>query len=101
SRPPPRATPFPSRRSSDLPAEKRLQLDYLGAEWLRTFGQPVGGTNQLTGQGIIKRIAGEQRIYDCFEPLFRQQLHLDWQVWADIDRKSTRLNSSHVKISYA
>src|SRR3989442_9522863 len=39
----------------------------------------------------------------CYTNLLRIVEHADRNsvVWIDIDRKSTRLNSSHVRISYA
>src|SRR5690606_42069011 len=81
---------FPTRRSSDLQAGADVGDEIL---WLQTVGaQGVAGVDHvddLVGQA-------DQR---C-------QLHRaveldDIDLAALLDRKSTRLNSSHVKISYA
>src|SRR5436309_5166790 len=75
---PPRSTPFPTRRSSDLCV---LLADAAGAAVLEATED---GSGFLDGD-----------------------LYSDGQYWdllympARKDRKSTRLNSSHVKISYA
>src|SRR5207253_8291168 len=80
---PPRATLFPSRRSSDLPGE------HLGTI---SFGSQGLSTGPLHFLGVDN---GAPREY--WFNLFQ---------WGDDltyvrDRKSTRLNSSHVAISYA
>src|SRR5690606_39932481 len=82
--------PFPTRRSSDL----ELELD-----------PPDGATS------IETRLNEQQdsaRLTDAVQqlPLIQRQvvvLALEDMDYAEIaqDRKSTRLNSSHVKISYA
>src|SRR5437660_8832559 len=76
TRRPPRSTLFPSRRSSDLSAEGCCGLitSHKSPALLSAWGAPV--TNQPNR---------------C-----RNALHL-----LLLDRKSTRLNSSHVAISYA
>src|SRR5438477_5975645 len=69
---PPRSTLFPTRRSSDLPMAD-VGVDLFGA-----LGQQgVGGVHQ-----------GAARVHDV----------VDQDAG---DRKSTRLNSSHMSISYA
>src|SRR5207253_7345557 len=73
---------FPTRRSSDLPAFP--QSPYLP--------QLVGGNSFVT---IWDRVGSEPRTW------MRPGLFL-WRLrWRRGDRKSTRLNSSHVAISYA
>jgi len=52
-------------------------------DWLNAFSVPVGKTNSITGQGIIKTIKGVEYTYDSFEPQFRANRHLDWQVKVD------------------
>src|SRR5690349_23426528 len=80
---PPLSPLFPTRRSSDLPVWCAVPFrigEHVGAGVIRaeeTFAPLVGG--HFRGAGRIRlhpRFAGE-------------------------DRKSTRLNSSHVEISYA
>src|SRR5690606_41034773 len=65
---------FPTRRSADLFLTGR-RVDHL----VLPFGR-----------------RGDQ--HDAIEALVGRD---DWSPWLDRDRKSTRLNSSHVKISYA
>src|SRR5690606_40458105 len=87
---------LPTRRSSDLAFQRSpgvgdalVGIDEAGGEFLRH------------ARGI-----GEQAIGQRFEPRFARDLRagaallLVRQVQV-LDRKSTRLNSSHVKISYA
>src|SRR2546422_4566860 len=85
---PPRSTPFPTRRSSDLFALKRKCgrdsfgcLDLLSEEWC---APPTQG-----GKGRV----GDVRVH---APRAHHRHRPDRQ-----DRKSTRLNSSHGYISYA
>src|SRR5690606_42105026 len=76
---PPRSTLFPYTRSSDL-------------SWLH---RGIGAGNG-TGLGrCITQTLQHQRQWHC---LFRNRRH---RRSGTRDRKSTRLNSSHVKISYA
>src|SRR3989449_1557325 len=53
-------------------------------------------TPALMGQKHIPRLAGQQQEY-----LLKQLRGFKAQTAADLDRKSTRLNSSHGYISYA
>src|SRR2546426_2858489 len=71
---PPRSTPFPTRRSSDL---RRL----------RVIGERSGevGVERVEHRGAVERDPGDA---------LRDRA-------GDGDRKSTRLNSSHLVISYA
>src|SRR5699024_12819152 len=79
---------FPTRRSSDLVAEikqqaKQAQVEYLIAD---LFSLPA-----------VKQIADKfQQKYDHLDVLINNA-----GAVLDEDRKSTRLNSSHVSISYA
>src|SRR5690606_41358094 len=80
---------FPTRRSSDLadhpgggePARKRDQILGTGRR------RPSGCGNPRRGAGGVDSRRGER--------------HTPGTGGARLDRKSTRLNSSHVKISYA
>src|SRR5207253_11241856 len=67
---------FPTRRSSDLPAMKRI------------------GMNTAASDVVIVMIVNPI----SFEPLSAASNEIGFTI---IDRKSTRLNSSHVAISYA
>src|SRR5690606_41931727 len=86
--------PFPTRRSSDLSPG--------GLEPL-PFPSPVQGGNRPDTQGL-------RECPPCAPPARRTfwRVHCDpgdlrcrLQFEQSLDRKSTRLNSSHVKISYA
>src|SRR3989442_21098 len=70
---PPRSTPFPTRRSSDL-----APVEMTSAAGRRRNGKLSDG-----------------------EELPREQHHPPLPSPVNRDRKSTRLNSSHVRISYA
>src|SRR5690606_41985903 len=93
STPPARLHSFPTRRSSDLEewyaARERYQsLLVAVAERLAAIDESLG---QYT-EGILWL----QRLLDETQPDERL-----YRAFIRLDRKSTRLNSSHVKISYA
>src|SRR5690606_41305410 len=87
---------FPTRRSSDLdparrpPDPHRLVEEALGAKQLQSLG-----LDPLCRQPLTSRQVAEQ-----FRPCRPSHQHVVNQLRVQ-DRKSTRLNSSHVKISYA
>src|SRR5204862_7727437 len=84
SAPSPLSHSFPTRRSSDLPLTGNAHLDALAgavAEYL---------SRQYELPGIPPW---------AFEPV--RYLDHPWHASSIEDRKSTRLNSSHVEISYA
>src|SRR5690349_23077517 len=91
-RPPPSSTLFPYTSSSDLRlVHARLLLDVgVGA---RDVG--LGLVVIVVADEIFDRVVGEEALELAVE-LGGQDL-----VRRDQDRKSTRLNSSHVEISYA
>src|SRR5690606_41430029 len=78
---------FPTRRSSDLSGEPALRAGG-GSPALRDGGRGA----RLRGRGL-RRCAGGVWAAGC-APAGRRRSRPP-------DRKSTRLNSSHVKISYA
>src|SRR5690606_41173266 len=88
---------FPTRRSSDLSA-----LEILGPEFRFKTRFYINGT--VSDEGILN---GDLIIRGGGDPTFGSETNSgrcpDCLVneIIDIDRKSTRLNSSHVKISYA
>src|SRR5205807_4444354 len=86
--PTPRDRPsFPTRRSSDL----NLGAGWVGFDFHKAFGRPVKVINDAAMQAIGSYRGGRM--------LF---LGLGTGLGATlIDRKSTRLNSSHLVISYA
>src|SRR5690625_7845598 len=72
---------FPTRRSSDLPTEYRSSYEEL-AGWLEAYADHPGAA-AVHSLALQRQPAGAA-------PLRKPE-----------DRKSTRLNSSHVAISYA
>ena len=53
--------------------------------WLDVFGEQLGKrTSSITGQGIIKQINNVEYTYDCFDPAFRDLMHLDWTLKGDM-----------------
>src|SRR5439155_9675030 len=80
---------FPTRRSSDLPGN----TDPGSADWGKTISGMLGkyGVDSTTVDQIRQRAA-------TMDTALRRQAN---DVGAQGDRKSTRLNSSHVAISYA
>src|SRR3712207_7979917 len=78
---PPRSTPFPTRRSSDLDG--------------RPGDEPARGLSPLSARAGRARPQG--RVPQGAGRVAEGRLH----PRAHRDRKSTRLNSSHANISYA
>src|SRR5690606_39897665 len=90
--------PFPTRRSSDLPHHRHSDA-FLG-ELLDLGEEAAAGEGEVGPQGELRREAvGEED--DVLQLLRRAAQGLGGLPEAGEDRKSTRLNSSHVKISYA
>src|SRR5690606_42159770 len=93
--------PFPTRRPSDLAQQARYQQLQGEFDELRSRPEKV--------RTVVRKV--EVRADDTCRSLPREWMRL-WNADADSvrpvpaatatsDRKSTRLNSSHVKISYA
>src|SRR5690606_41141003 len=83
---------FPTRRSSDL--DQGIPLDFIGIAFVHQIDMP-----RLYRIGIVAVLCNKKNvapsIFNLHFPGFRPE------VEPVEDRKSTRLNSSHVKISYA
>src|SRR5690242_21325835 len=77
---------FPTRRSSDL-SPKSMCVPLVALAILATVGGFVGISTAFTGG---KEVGGRMNIVTWLNPV----------IW-NPDRKSTRLNSSHMSISYA
>src|SRR5690606_40527932 len=77
---------FPTRRSSDLAPVEALE------HYARIVGEPAGDVAIGPAAEIVER-RGQV-------PVIERAERLD-AGFEQADRKSTRLNSSHVKISYA
>src|SRR5690606_41762189 len=92
---------FPTRRSSDLAGmdgfvSKPFNIDVLVSEMMRAIAE-----TRNIGEGprpIVEAGGGEND--DEEEPSLLAQRALNGMLDELEDRKSTRLNSSHVKISY-
>src|SRR5204862_7509225 len=88
---------FPTRRSSDLPrsvgASGKLGPD--PTKWLLYLHPP-----RRRGDGVVARTVRLVPLRFILQES-RQPLLQRWQGQELIDRKSTRLNSSHVETSYA
>src|SRR5690606_40822060 len=93
--PPPALPPLPTRRSSDLDLD--LDPRMMLAEILEECGHDERGERRVAPHGQPATdpdaILGGHRLQQG--AVLQQRVHLGE------DRKSTRLNSSHVKISYA
>src|SRR5205814_10621085 len=88
---------FPTRRSSDL-FGRRLP-DKQITEYLRDDKRPRHIQHALVqiGERIMRR---DTKVAQWYPELVRLSTHLVEEV-RNTDRKSTRLNSSHLGISYA
>src|SRR5690606_41300479 len=87
---------FPTRRSSDLPGQQGLRATLGRQLQARRPAHQRLGVERLVGEArspLAAPLEAQERAGDGLdEPRHAGQL---------VDRKSTRLNSSHVKISYA
>src|SRR5690606_39964054 len=92
---------FPTRRSSDLCVEEGAQIVLTNAP----IALRMGAINQLAEKCNAPVIPADVTNPEDIENLFDKSLeHFEGKVdfilhSIGIDRKSTRLNSSHVKIS--
>src|SRR5690606_41225518 len=85
---------FPTRRSSDL-----FNNEDDEGSWLE---KRVADTDYKTAEDTIINNELGEAIYNCLSKLPPKQATVfRLKTIEGLDRKSTRLNSSHVKISYA
>src|SRR5690606_41932375 len=93
-------TPCPTRRSSDLEGDRQTVevVDVVGVHQQAFKGQPEVLPLQQAEREAQLAILERQALLDQEIPvvLLAPERHV-----LTLDRKSTRLNSSHVKISYA
>src|SRR5690606_40866268 len=90
---------FPTRRSSDLERPPR------GADADRLADSAAGLQTVLQGNALIEYELRESptaaRLRGAARDLSEREFREAFALLRAVDRKSTRLNSSHVKISYA
>src|SRR5690606_41697210 len=91
SRRAPRA--FPTRRSSDLQLERAIRDDLVRVHVRRRAGAALDHVDAE----VLVMAPG----LDLVTGLHDRLEHVVGELAEIVDRKSTRLNSSHVKISYA
>src|SRR5690606_42166140 len=90
---------FPTRRSSDLPSNLPLHAFQV----MLPFGTMSPVKSVKLARAVYDRVPVLSQI---FEDKYGQKLIAliadnGYNLTTNLDRKSTRLNSSHVKISYA
>jgi hypothetical protein len=51
--------------------------------WLLVFGKPHTYKNTLVGAGLIATLNGKEITYDSFNPQFRTNMHIKWQLVYD------------------
>src|SRR5690606_41314847 len=90
---------FPTRRSSDLGQEVRDIIERTAKKVNDTLYNYVPTTGRLNGDWNDEMGYGLVNAYDAVMEAGILDLYM--RNSNDEDRKSTRLNSSHVKISYA
>src|SRR5690606_40563751 len=94
-------SPFPTRRSSDLLANYKSVSTAVYhfaslAVTLVAFGVYIYQGKNLTPAIAFTCLT----LFGYLEPCFKQLPKILGDLSLSLDRKSTRLNSSHVKISY-
>src|SRR5207249_8670802 len=95
----PISTLFPYRRSSDLYTARPNHDNYTGAKRVRYYVDPMHPSYRSDKPGIAPDCGmALEPVYEGEDPAAKLQLK---SGAVSIDRKSTRLNSSHVSISYA
>lgn len=50
------------------------------ADFLYMLGETTGFVNRLTAPGVVATIAGEEKVYDSFDPKFRMHGHETWAL---------------------
>src|SRR5690606_41788478 len=88
---------FPTRRSSDLSGRASERFPQCDPPRLLDLGAGVRGAHPKC---LLREYRGDPRLRVPLHQAFGPP-RTGWPVSQRRDRKSTRLNSSHVKISYA
>ena len=70
-------------------------------DMLMLFGKSTGYMNSITGMGLTPTINGQKLVYDSFEPAFRNNQHLKWQViYDETDLSSVLVMSEDNKLRF-
>ena len=69
-----------------LPQEERLLITE--QEYFLNLGETTDRTNKLSHEGLVFQVDNDKRVYDCFEPMFRQNGNVDWKIMYDPANKS-------------
>src|SRR5690606_42160715 len=88
---------FPTRRSSDLPTWRDVPATVLGM--VKLLASAPSGRDTGRADAALDRVLAHPLMR--LPGARRSMRRLVERVRTGVDRKSTRLNSSHVKISYA
>src|SRR5690606_41006220 len=91
---------FPTRRSSDLTSSSSTKYGAPGTIYLNSASDPAILIIKGRGDDSRQMVVDEIVIDGLPVRDDNEELHLSGAMLS-LDRKSTRLNSSHVKISYA
>src|SRR5699024_11494887 len=95
----PNRHPFPTRRSSDLIDKYPNIIKFLNTS--TSYIKETRSKSNTSGSGIEYYLKYKQKFIDSIE-LEEVSINAKYNIQSvDKDRKSTRLNSSHVSISYA
>src|SRR5690606_41437491 len=92
---------FPTRRSSDLKWEKEILPEFIKTDQEADISKKMPRKPQFWETLFISGGRKDKISKGDIAGLFFKQGNLNKDQLGEIDRKSTRLNSSHVKISYA
>lgn len=69
----------------ELPQEERLLLSE--RDYYLYLCEENEKTIRLSHEGLVNQINGDKRVYDCFDPRFRSNRHVSWQIKYDpVDR---------------
>src|SRR5207253_6591528 len=98
---PPHPHSFPTRRSSDLTVVGKNPFDFANYQIGGSFANE--GAEYLDGQPLNIGYINLPLLVPTQDSIseFKVQYNNLGPEWGKLDRKSTRLNSSHVAISYA
>lgn len=64
-----------------LPQDERLLVSE--EEFLLNLGETKERTNRLSHEGLVLQVNNNKKVYDCFDPMFRRNQHVDWSIRFD------------------